>query len=178
MAEIYYETLTSDNFSSTSLDGFIRHQEVTQCWMRIHGQLQLRPVSFTEEWDQNKLRSVADEILQGIRSGGTAIGARCNGQIIGFALVCGKRFGSANQYTELQLLHVSEPFRKLGIGRKLFELAADAAQQSGAKKLYISAHSSLESQAAYRRMGCTEALEPDAAHVAAEPFDIQMEYVL
>jgi hypothetical protein len=35
MAEIYYETLASDNFSSTSLDGFIRHQEVTQCWMRI-----------------------------------------------------------------------------------------------------------------------------------------------
>ena len=48
----------------------------------------------------------------------------------------------------------------------------------GADKLYISAHSSKESQAAYRALGCTPAEEVNEGLAAAEPFDVQMEYRL
>lgn len=48
----------------------------------------------------------------------------------------------------------------------------------GGQKLYISAHSAVESQAFYRKMGCVEAEEYDPAHTAAEPCDCQLEYLL
>ena len=57
-------------------------------------------------------------------------------------------------------------------------LAARWARDRGAQKLYISAHSAIESQAFYRAMGCVEAHTYNPAHVAAEPFDCQLEYRL
>ena len=44
-----------------------------------------------------------------------------------------------------------------------------------AKKLYISAHSAVESQAFYKAMGCVEAEEYNAEHVEKEPYDCQLE---
>ena len=51
----------------------------------------------------------------------------------------------------------------------------ERAKLSGAAKLYISAHSSVETQAFYRKMGCVEAQAYDRHHVEAEPFDCQLE---
>ena len=62
-----------------------------------------------------------------------------------------------------------------GIGKRLFLAAKDWAREKGAGKLYISAHSAVESQAFYRAMGCVEALEYQQAHVEKEPFDCQLE---
>jgi len=73
---------------------------------------------------------------------------------------------------------VSEDMRRGGIGKALFLAAAEWARKQGAKKLYISAHSAVESQAFYRAMGCVEAAEYHQKHVEAEPFDCQLEYVL
>lgn len=72
----------------------------------------------------------------------------------------------------------SEPFRGMGVGRKLFEKAAGVAREYGAKKLYISAHSSKESQAAYKALGCVHAEEIIPWIADEEPFDVQLEYVL
>ena len=41
-----------------------------------------------------------------------------------------------------------------------------------------SAHSSVESQAFYRKMGCVEAMVYNRQHVEAEPYDCQLECVL
>lgn len=76
------------------------------------------------------------------------------------------------------LLHVSADVRGNDIGRALFIRACGEARALGAQKLYISAHSSEETIAFYRRMGCTEAQEYDAALVALEPCDCQMEFTL
>ena len=65
-----------------------------------------------------------------------------------------------------------------GIGKTLFEMAAKWAKASGAKKLYISAHSSIETQAFYKSIGCIEALEYNKEHVENEPCDCQLEYNL
>ena len=63
----------------------------------------------------------------------------------------------------------------MGVGQKLFEKAAGVAEGYG---VYISAHSSKESQAAYKALGCVHAEEIIPWIADEEPFDVQMEYVL
>ena len=105
-------------------------------------------------------------------------GAFLNGELKGFVSVENGFFGGENKYYDLSSLHVSADMRRKGIGKALFLLAADWAKTGGAKKLYISAHSAMESQAFYRAMGCAEAAEYNKKHVEAEPYDCQLEYAL
>ena len=65
-----------------------------------------------------------------------------------------------------------------GIGSQLFIKAKEWAKKNGAKNLYISAHSAVESKAFYKAMGCCEAKVYNQKHVDAEPFDCQLECVL
>ena len=133
---------------------------------------------YVEDWDLNKRREVAREILYKIAGKGFAYGAFCEEKVVGYILVSNALFGSSDQYMELLLYHVSEPYRRRGIGKELFSLACKTAKELGAKKLYISAHSSKESQAAYRRLGCIEAAEINQEIAENEPYDVQMEFVL
>ena len=87
-------------------------------------------------------------------------------------------FGSKKQYIELSSMHVTEDMRGRGIGKRLFLTAACWAKEQGAEKLYISGHSSVESQAFYKAMGCREAEEYSAYHVEKEPCDCQLELPL
>ncbi len=167
--------LTLDNFHADSLDTFIRRQVVTECWRNIGGQWQLRPIAFIDDWESPRRKT--EQILDAIRQGNPVIGAFARGRLVGFAML-GERLGSRGQYIDLSSLHVSEPWRGQGIGRRLFAAACDAARALGADKLYISAHSAKESQAAYRALGCVHAAEVDPAHAAKEPCDVQMEYDL
>ena len=57
-------------------------------------------------------------------------------------------------------------------------MVCEEALRLGAEKLYISSHSSKESQAAYRALGCTPSEEINVSLVAEEPFDVQLEYRL
>ena len=93
---------------------------------------------------------------------------------VGF--ICLKETGNAT--VEIHVMGVLKDYHRKGIGKELFKLACKKAKEIGAKKLYISAHSSKESQAAYRRLGCIEATEINRVLAEKEPYDIQMEYVL
>lgn len=175
--EITYAKLTPENFSPHSLDRFIRLQEVKECWRNVEGELTLVPCAFTEDWDLVKRREIAAEILEGLRTG-FSFGAFSQGEVVGYILVDGALFGGRSQYAELKLFHVSQPFRRMGIGKELFRLACEGAKSIGAEKLYISAHSSKESIAAYHRLGCTQAQEINERIAQSEPFDLQLEYCL
>ena len=70
---------------------------------------------------------------------------------------------------------MSRDCRGKGIGRKLMDAVKEWAKEKRAKKLYISAHSSVESQAFYRAVGCREAAEYSRPHVEKEPCDCQLE---
>ena len=58
------------------------------------------------------------------------------------------------------------------------EIVFHLRSRQGAKKLYISAHSSKESQAAYKALGCVYATEIIPWIAEEEPYDVQMEYIL
>lgn len=171
------ERVTEAAFRADSLDGFIRHQAVRECWRCMAGEWRLVPNAFTEHWGVERLRAEAGELLRMIAAGKPVFAAFAGDEAVGFAAL-GERLGSCGQYIELRSCHVSEPWRGMGVGRRLFGAVCGAARQLGAEKLYISAHSSKESQAAYRALGCVHAQEPDPVRVAAEPFDVQLEFDL
>ena len=177
-AEIHYQRLNADNFTGYSLDDFVRHQSVTESWRKKAGDWKLVPNVYEENWSQLQCREIAEDVVHHINFGQTGFGAFDGERIIGFATVSHRIFGSAARYVQLVCFQISEEYRRQGIGRKLFSMVCEEARRLGADKLYISAHSSKESQAAYRALGCTLAEEVNAELEAAEPFDIQMEYSL
>ena len=67
-----------------------------------------------------------------------------------FITVSHNIFGNTAKYVELVCFQVSEPYRGKKIGKTLFYKACEEAKRLGSDKLYISAHSSRESQAVYK----------------------------
>lgn len=119
---------------------------------------------------------MADSILNGIIKGKMiAYGAFDRGTVIGFSVIGTEFFGSINQYLQLIEFEVLFPYRGKGIERRLFSSASSSALSLGAEKLYISAHSSKESQTVYRKLGCIEAEEINERLRDKEPCDVQME---
>ena len=136
------------------------------------------PNVYEENWPQVQCREIAEDVVHHINLDQTGFGAFDGERIIGFATVSHCIFGVTARYVQLVCFQISEEYRRQGIGRKLFSLVCEEARQLGADKLYISAHSSKESQAAYRALGCTPAEEVNASLAAKEPFDVQLEYRL
>ena len=178
MSTIIFTKLSEENLHADSLDGFVRHQEVKECWRKIGNEFILVPNEFVEDWNAEKCRENAQKMIDGIKENGFAYGAFCEDKLVGYIYVAKQFFGRTKQYIELQMFHISEPFRRMGLGKELFRLACGEAKMLGAKKLYISAHSSEESQAVYRSLGCMDAVEVNKDIAENEPYDVQMEYQL
>ncbi len=157
---------------------FIRRQVVDQCLRRENGAWVVRSDPFIDDWTEEDYQTLIRCLHHTVRTGGLVLGAFSDGELKGFVSVENGFFGGENRYHDLSSLHVSEDMRRNGIGKALFLAAAEWAREQGAKKLYICAHSAIESQAFYRSMGCMEATEYDQKHVEAEPYDCQLEYVL
>lgn len=154
---------------------FDRFQVVEQCWRKVQGRWVVKDVPFTERWSDGDYRELCALLRLTLATGGRVWGAFLDGKLKGFASVEGERIGSKGQYADLSSLHVSADARGQGLGRRLFQLAEEDARRLGAGALYISAHSSVESQAFYRSVGCEEAREYQAFHVEKEPCDCQLE---
>ncbi len=177
-AEIQVQRLNAAYFTGHSLDAFVRHQTVAECWRKTDDGWTLVPSAYEENWSPEQRRSIAEDVARHIDLDQSGFGAFDGERIIGFATVSHRIFGAAARYVQLVCFQISEEYRRQGIGRRLFSMACEEARRLGADKLYISAHSSKESQAAYRALGCTPAEEVNEGLAAAEPFDVQMEYSL
>ena len=178
MGNITFARLSDQNFNLNSMDEFLRHEKVSQFWKNIDGEYVLTDCDYSIDWDLEQRRGIAKIILRTIRDGGFAFGAFEGDRLVGYILAAGKRFGSAEQYIEIALYHISTHHRRKGIGKELFHLACDHARTCGAQKLYISTGPTKNTQAAYRALGCIPATEINADAVARNPADIQLEYLL
>ena len=178
MHEILIQRLPSEGFNECSLDDFVRHQVVSECWRNVDGEWKLLPIAFTEDWGLDRRREKAADIFQRADKDLISFVAFQSDKVIGFITVNTRTMGSGKQYLQLESFQVSEPYRGQGIGKKLFAKACAAAKKMGAQKLYISAHSSKESQAAYSALGCVHALEIIPSISDEEPYDVQLEYAL
>lgn len=173
-----FRTISAGELNLRLFRHFQRHQEVTHCWRKENNAWVVRPIAFTEDWDEKEYTYLVRCLQNTLATGGGVFGAFCGGELKGFVSVERKALGSLGQYRDLSNIYVSQDLRGKGVGRRLFALAKSFAAGIGGEKLYISAHSSVESQAFYKAMGCVEAEEYDAGHVAAEPCDCQLEYIL
>lgn len=175
---IEYRDLPETEITMELFAGFNRRQVVTDCWRQENGQWVIRHAPFIDDWSTEDYQFLIRCLQDTSRAGGLVYGAFENGRLKGFAAVLPEIFGGENRYIDLASLHVSQDMRGRGIGTALILKAKDWARQQGAGKLYISAHSAVESQAFYRKMGCVEAKMYHQKHVEEEPFDVQMELEL
>ncbi len=172
---IEYRILSYSDIEKKLFNNFTRRQEVNDCWRRVNGEWVIKSDPFIDDWSDSDYDLLVKCLKNTVKTGGFVMGAFCAGALKGFVSVESEIFGGNNEYMDLTSIHVSEDKRGLGIGKTLFAAAREFASSKGAKKLYISAHSAVESQAFYKKMGCTEAKEYSKAHVEKEPFDCQLE---
>lgn len=173
-----YRVIAETEIDRELFSDFRRRQVVTDCWRRVDGEWVIRSDPFIDEWSEEDYRELISCLRNTLRTGGIVYGAFEENLLKGFVSVEADSLGSLGQYLDLSSIHVSEDRRGLGIGNRLFMLACDWAREHGAKKLYISAHSAVETQAFYRSRGCVEAEEYNKEHCEREPYDCQMEYQL
>jgi len=175
---ITYRALEPSEISAARFAGFERYQEVKRCWRKVRGVWTLQDIAFVEQWGAPELELLAAHVAETLRNGGTLWGAFDGARIAGFAALEREPLGPQGRYRQLSMLHVSRESRGRGLGRALLSLAAERARQLGADTLYISAHSSEESQAFYKAMGCMEAAWVCDRLAALEPCDCQLELML
>lgn len=173
--EFIFRTLRQDELNMDLFAGFNRYQDVKRCWRKEEGRWILKDIAFVEEWGEENYRQLTEQLRRTHGAGGYVFGAFEHGRLVGFASVESERFGTKRQYVQLGEIYTSYEYRGFGIGKKLFELSKEAGKKLGASKLYISAHSSEESQKFYQKMGCVEAREYNRKLVEKEPCDCQLE---
>ena len=178
MVEILYRPIEYSEMDIDLFASFVRRQIVGDCWRKVDGQWIIKSDPFIDDWSEDDYIFLVKCLRNTINTGGGVFGAFSSEKLKGFVSIEGILFGTEKQYADLSSIHVSQDMRGIGIGRKLFMEAKEYAKKCGAKKLYISAHSAVETQAFYKAMGCVEALEYNRQHVEKEPFDCQLEYTL
>jgi len=175
MEKIQYRNLEEKEISRELFRNFIRRQIVVDCVRREHGQWVVKADPFIDDWTEDDYHFLVTCLRNTVSAGGFVYAAFCDGCLKGFVSVEPGLFGGEHRYLDLSSIHVSQDMRGRGIGRALFLAAKRWAKENGAGKLYISAHSAVESQAFYKSMGCVEAALYCQKHVEQEPYDCQLE---
>lgn len=175
---IQYRNLQSGELCRDLFKYFIRHQNVTKCWRRENNEWVIRDDPFIDDWSETDYQTLISCLKNTLATGGFIYATFDENRLKGFVSVESGLFGGEQKYLDLSSIHVSEDMRNRGVGTALFLAAKEWAKNNGAKKLYISAHSAVESQAFYKKMGCVEAKVYHQKHVEAEPYDCQLECAL
>ena len=175
---IQYRELKENEINRELFRHFIRHQRVTDCFRKENGAWVVKSAPFIDDWSEEDYCTLVSCLKNTVLTGGFVYAAFCDDVLKGFVSVEAGLFGGEQRYLDLSSIHVSEDMRGMGIGKALFLSAKEWARKKGAGKLYISAHSAVESQAFYKAMGCVEAQVYAKKHVEAEPFDCQLECAL
>ncbi|MCL2092800.1 MAG: GNAT family N-acetyltransferase [Treponema sp.] len=175
--KIVVKELHVNDMYDEMLISFNRYQKVTRIWFNNNGEWQIKDHDYIEDWDEAKKIERAKQFKTILAEHkGSIFGAYDEHKLIGFSVIIHKFFGSDRQYVQLKYLHVSLEYRHKGIGKELFKLSVEKARDLGAKKLYISANDSEETQKFYLGIGCVDAVEINEALAQEEPYDRQMEY--
>lgn len=172
---IQYRALNTDEICRSLFKSFVRRQVVTDCLRKENNIWVIKNAPFVDDWTEQDYQMLITCLKHTIDTGGLVYAAFIDENLKGFVSVEPVLFGGEHKYLDLSSIHISEDMRGQGIGKSLFLTAKEWAKSHGAKKLYISAHSAVESQAFYKAMGCVEAQVYNKQHVEAEPYDCQLE---
>ena len=143
------------------------------------GELVLKPEHYKMTgWPHDEPEQFTPILLSCFDRGGFFWGAFEGELLVGVVVLENRFIGSAKDMLQMKFLHVSNNFRKQGLGKRLFSLAVEKALELEAKKLYISATPSENTVDFYMHLGCALATEIDRELFELEPEDIHLEYVL
>jgi N-acetylglutamate synthase-like GNAT family acetyltransferase len=176
--QLTYRELDSQSIHINLLENFNRFQETKRVWFKENDQYKVKDDTFLEQWNDEKKREVIQSLLNCMELRGIVVGAFNNNELVGFSNIESELFGAQKEYVELPFIHVSHEARGSGIGKIMFALCCEKAKRLGAKKLYIAAHPSEETQHFYKAVGCEYASEANPKIVEREPLDIQLEFAL
>jgi len=129
-------------------------------------------------WPPGELERNRLNLLGCFDHGGDLWGAFDGEALVGAAALECRPIGRARDRLQLPFLHVGAGHRGRGLGRTLFERAAERARTLGARRLYVSATPSENTLRFYLGRGCRLAEEPDPDLLALEPEDVHLELVL
>jgi|LGOV01.1.fsa_nt_gb predicted N-acetyltransferase YhbS len=161
------------------LDKFERRQVVNQRYCMNNGIKELEEIYFIEDWTKEERHQIVTNYIKDANKKSLyASAVYIENEIAGFMVLDYTPVGPNNEYAELKQLHVSQKYRKKGIGKALFYDAVKKANELRFSKLYISAYPAYETQIFYELLGCTNSVWLDPKALELEPYDIQMEYVL
>jgi predicted N-acetyltransferase YhbS len=159
--------------------GIDRSEIIEAVYYLENGALVLKPERYDMRgWPPGEAEKYT-AILEACYDRGGWFYALFNGEKIAGVAVLENRFiGKNGDQLQLKFLHISRAYRKQGLGRRLFDQAAQEARRRGAKGLYISATPSENTIHFYLGLGCSLASQPDSELFELEPEDIHLEYHL
>ena len=128
----------------------------------------------TRGWPDGEREHYGPLLLDCLDHGGVGTGVFEHGRLVATSVLENRLIGERRDQLQLKFLHVSRSQRGAGIGVSLFERAASAAQQRGARQLYVSATPTANTVDFYLRRGCRPVDRPDPDLFALEPEDIHL----
>jgi ribosomal protein S18 acetylase RimI-like enzyme len=147
-----YKDLSIDDLKEYLLDPFNRYQKINNYWKKnndgvwilvnrndLINRFENTYDVYDDDWDKNEKVKIINKLRDSIEGGGFVVGAYFNNNLIAFANLLGGFFGRNNEYIRLTMLHVSNEYRNMGIGKELFRICVEKAKTAGAEKIYISA---------------------------------------
>jgi predicted N-acetyltransferase YhbS len=156
-----------------------RREVIENIYYLNDGKLVLKPKHYDMHgWPTGEPEHYTPNLLDCFDRGGHFWGIFSGELLVGTVVLENRFIGSEKDTLQMKFLHVSNNFRKQGLGKKLFLLAAEKAVELGAKKLYISATPSENTVNFYLRIGCVLATEIDEELFALEPEDIHLKFNL
>lgn len=166
----------------------LRRDEIDRLWQidrreiveRIYalrdGQLVARDAFYDiRGWPPGEPEAAMPWLEASFDRGAVFIGVFDGSEIVGALVVDTVLLGLRRDLVQLSFLHVGASHRGRGLGRALFEQAADIARGLGASGLYVSATPSEHTVRFYLGRGCRVIETPDPELFEREPEDIHFE---
>ncbi|MCT4544915.1 MAG: GNAT family N-acetyltransferase [Vallitalea sp.] len=125
-------------------------------------------------WYSEELYDYINRLEDIYERNGTILGAFDNNKIVGLGALESKFIGKNNDQLKLDMLYISNTYRRKGIGKKLVNLLSEKAKESGAKSIYISATPFKNTVDFYLAIGAKLTDEIDKDLYELEPEDIHM----
>ncbi|BFH13837.1 GNAT family N-acetyltransferase [Paenibacillus melissococcoides] len=125
-------------------------------------------------WNPAELKELEERFQYEVKHGGLAIGAFDGDKLAGFGVLAHQFRGPDNDRLQVDLMYVSRPYRRQGIGTRIIQLLSEEAKSRGAEYLYISSTETESAVQFYQSCGSKLTQEKDPELFEKEPHDIHM----
>ena len=177
MSKIEYRKLSREEINK--LSQIDRTEIINDVYYMRDGALVLEKEHYdVPEWSEADKQRRIEGLQKVFDKGATFFGAFDGNTLVGMSVLDHNPVRSGEKRLNLEGLWVSHHYRGSGIGKKLFQLAADEARERKAKAMYVSATPSKNTVHFYKRLGCVSAEPIDEYLYKKEPEDIHRELKL